>query len=149
MILRNVFKREARGSAQGGFTLIELLVVLVILGLLAGLIGPQVMKHVGSSKTKAAKLQIEELVSALDIYRLEVGSYPTTEQGLEALVEQPDGVETWAGPYLRKNVLPKDPWGRDYLYRYPGENAEVDVYSLGADNAEGGDGESSDIVSWQ
>ena len=120
--------------------MIELLVVLVILGLLAGLIGPQVMKHVGSSKTKAAKLQIEQLVSALDIYRLEVGSYPTTEQGLAALVEQPDGVETWGGPYLRKSVVPKDPWGGDYLYRYPGENGELDIYSLGADKAEGGDG---------
>ncbi len=136
-------------SAQHGFTLIELLVVLVILGLLAGLIGPQVMKHVGSSKTKAAKLQIEELVSALDIYRLEVGSYPTTAQGLEALIEQPDGVESWAGPYLRKKVIPKDPWGRDYHYRYPGEYGDLDIYSLGADNSDGGEGESADVVSWE
>ena len=129
--------------------MIELLVVLVILGLLAGLIGPQVMKHVGSSKTKTAKLQIEELVSALDIYRLEVGSYPSTAQGLKALVEKPDGVESWGGPYLRKNVIPKDPWGREYHYRYPGEHSDMDVYSLGADNADGGDAEGADIVSWE
>ena len=149
MISRNGVKRNRDRSGQRGFTLIELLVVLVILGLLAGLIGPQVMKHVGTSKTKTAKLQIEELVSALDIYRLEVGAYPTTAQGLEALIYQPDGVEPWAGPYLRKKVVPKDPWGREYHYRYPGEYGELDLYSLGADNAEGGEGEGADVVSWQ
>jgi general secretion pathway protein G len=138
-----------RHTRQWGFTLIELLVVLVILGLLAGLIGPQVMKHVGASKTKTAKLQIEELVAALDMYRLEVGDYPTGEQGLKALVEKPADLEVWAGPYLRKKVLPKDPWGRDYHYRYPGENGDFDIYSLGADGAEGGEGESSDVVSWE
>ena len=149
MISRNRANREKCLATQRGFTLIELLVVLVILGLLAGLIGPQVMKHVGSSKSKAAKLQVEELVSALDIYRLEVGSYPTTAQGLDALINKPDGVEFWAGPYLRKKVVPKDPWGRDYVYRYPGEYGDLDIYSLGADNAEGGDGESADVVSWE
>jgi len=145
----NCNRRKGYWSVQRGFTLIELLVVLVILGLLAGLIGPQVMKHVGSSKSKAAKLQIEELLSALDIYRLEVGSYPSTEQGLVALVAQPEGVESWGGPYLRKNVVPRDPWGREYRYRYPGENADLEIYSLGADNAAGGGGEGADVVSWQ
>ena len=149
MALQNCVKPKRSWSGPRGFTLIELLVVLVILGLLAGLIGPQVMKHVGSSKAKTAKLQIEELVSALDIYRLEVGSYPTTAQGLKALIEKPEGVESWAGPYLRKRVIPKDPWGREYQYQYPGEHGEVEIYSLGADNSEGGEGESADVVSWE
>lgn len=143
-------RRAHRSTAAArGFTLIELLVVLVILGLLAGLIGPQVMKHVGTSKTKTAKLQIEELAATLDIYRLEVGDYPSNEQSLLALVEKPADVDTWAGPYLRKKVVPKDPWGREYQYRYPGEHGEYDLYSLGSDNAEGGEGEAADIVSWE
>lgn len=133
----------------GGFTLIELLVVLIILGLLAGLVGPRVIKHLGESKTKTALLQIGELSSALDLYRLEVGSYPTTEQGLVALVEQPPGVDQWNGPYLRKKTVRLDPWGQPYNYRSPGENGDFDIYSLGADNAEGGDGEASDILGWE
>jgi general secretion pathway protein G len=132
-----------------GFTLLELLVVLVILGLLAGLVGPQVMKHVGTSKTKTAFVQIEELATALDVYRLEMGAYPTTAQGLALLVEKPAGLEAWNGPYLRKPILPKDPWGRDYRYRAPGEHGPYDLYSLGADNAEGGEGESADVASWK
>ena len=132
-----------------GFTLLELLVVMVILGLLATLVGPQVMKHVGTSKSKTAFLQIEELGTALEMYRLEVGSYPTTEQGLVALIQKPASVEQWHGPYLRKPVLPKDPWGRDYRYRHPGQHGNFDISSLGADNADGGDGESADIVSWK
>lgn len=132
-----------------GFTLIELLVVLVILGLLAGLVGPRVMKHLGESKTKTARLQIEQLAAALDTYRLEVGSYPTTAQGLESLVERPSGVEAWNGPYLRKRSVPKDPWGREYEYRFPGENGEFDLYTLGADASEGGEGEARDVASWE
>ena len=132
-----------------GFTLLELLVVLVILGLLAGVIGPQVMKHVGTSKSKTATVQIEELGTAVDMYRLEVGSYPTTAQGLAVLVQRPAGVEQWNGPYLRKSVVPKDPWGRDYRYRHPGEHGNFDIYSLGADNADGGEGESADVVNWK
>jgi general secretion pathway protein G len=132
-----------------GFTLLELLVVLVILGLLAGVIGPQVMKHVGTSKSKTATVQIEELGTALEMYRLEVGSYPTTAQGLAVLVQRPAGVEQWNGPYLRKPVVPKDPWGRDYRYRHPGEHGTFDIYSLGADNADGGEGESADVVNWK
>lgn len=132
----------------GGFTLLELLVVLVILSLLAGLVGPQVMKHVGASKTKTAQVQIEELATALDVYRLETGAYPTTAQGLALLVEKPAGLDAWNGPYLRKPVLPRDPWGREYRYRSPGEHGQYDLYSLGADNAEGGDGENADVASW-
>jgi len=136
-------------STAGGFTLIELLVVLVILGLLAGVVGPQVMKYVGSSKTKTARLQIEDLAASLDLYRLEVGSYPTAEQGLEALVVQPAEAANWNGPYLKKKVVPKDPWGFVYNYRAPGEHGAFDLFSFGADNAEGGDGENQDVLSWQ
>ena len=139
--------RKLRSAS--GFTLLELLVVLVILGLLAGVIGPQVMKHVGTSKSKTAIVQIEELGTALEMYRLEVGSYPTTAQGLVVLVQRPAGVEQWNGPYLRKPVVPKDPWGREYRYRHPGEHGTFDIYSLGADNADGGEGESVDVVSWK
>ena len=136
-------------STAGGFTLIELLVVLVILGLLAGVVGPQVMKYVGSSKTKTARLQIEDLAASLDLYRLEVGSYPTAEQGLEALVVQPAEAANWNGPYLKKKVVPKDPWGFVYNYRAPGEHGAFDLFSFGADNAEGGEGENQDVLSWQ
>lgn len=132
-----------------GFTLLEILVVLVILGLLASLVGPQVFKQLSSSKTKTASLQIEELSSALDLYRLEVGNYPTTEQGLDALINNPSGVNTWNGPYLKKNIIRSDPWGNAYEYMFPGKHGEFDLYSLGADNQEGGDNENRDIQSWQ
>ncbi len=140
---------KPRAGRQTGFTLIELLVVLVILGLLAGLVGPQVMKYVGSSKSKTAKLQIEDLAASLDLFNLEVGRYPTGQEGLEALVTQPSGLSSWNGPYLRKKIVPKDPWGFAYVYNYPGEHGAYDLYSLGADNAEGGDGENQDVVSWE
>ena len=133
---------------RGGFSLIELLVVLVILGLLAGLVGPRVMKYLGGAKTDSAKLQIEDLGAALDLYRLEVGSYPTTEQGLDSLVSEPEGVTGWNGPYLKKSFVPPDPWGNDYEYRFPGEHGEYDIVSYGADGQPGGEGESGDVVSW-
>ncbi len=132
-----------------GFTLVELLVVLAILGLLAGLVGPQVMKFLGSSKTKTASLQINDLVATLDLYRLETGRYPTREEGLEALVTKPGNAANWNGPYLKKGQVPKDPWGFEYQYRYPGEHGGVDIWSLGADNRDGGDGENADIKSWE
>ena len=140
--------RESR-RAGFGFTLIELLVVLVILGLLAGIVGPQVMKYVGSSKTKTARLQIEDLSASLDMYRLEVGRYPSAEEGLQALVQKPAQSSHWNGPYLSKRVIPSDPWGFAYQYRQPGQYGPFDLYSLGADNAEGGDGENMDVVSWE
>lgn len=134
---------------QRGFTLIELLVVLAIIGLLAGLVGPQVMKHLGGAKTKAAKVQIEDLAGALDMYKMDVGRYPTSEEGLQALVEQPADARSWNGPYLRKNKIPQDPWIYDYRYVSPGEHGRFDLFSFGADNAAGGEGEDSDIVSWE
>jgi len=143
-------RRLGMGERQTGFTLIELLVVLVILGLLAGLVGPQVMKYLGTSKTKTAHLQIKDLGAALDLYRLEVGRYPSVEEGLNALVEAPQGTDSrWNGPYLKKRAVPKDPWGFDYHYRFPGEQDIYDLYSLGADNAQGGNGEDADILGWE
>lgn len=130
---------------QRGFTLIELLVVLVILGLLGGLVGPQLLRYVGDSKQDTAKQQIKNFDAAMDMYRLEVGRYPSDSEGLEALVRQPADAERWNGPYLKKGELPKDPWGNDYHYRTPGENAEYEIYSLGADNVEGGEGENADV----
>jgi len=135
--------RESRG-----FTLIELLVVLVILGLLAGLVGPRVLKYLGGAKSDTARLQIEELGAGLDLFYLEIGRYPTTDEGLDTLARQPDGLNNWHGPYIKKTRLPKDPWGADYYYRSPGEHGDYDLYSLGRDNADGGEGEDGDIVSW-
>jgi general secretion pathway protein G len=141
---------QSRKQEKGtGFTLIELLVVLVILGLLASLVGPRVMKHLGESKTKTAMLQIEQLSSAMDVYRLEVGSYPSSDQGLMALIDKPGGADQWNGPYLRKKTIRKDPWGNDYHYRSPGDNGPFDIYTLGADNSAGGEGEDRDVLSWQ
>ncbi|MET0109366.1 MAG: type II secretion system major pseudopilin GspG [Candidatus Thiodiazotropha sp.] len=135
-----------RGS---GFTLIELLVVMAILAMLAGLVGPKVMNALGESKSKTARVQLEELSAALDIYRLDTGNYPRSHHGLRALVERVDGVENWNGPYLKKTKLPKDPWGAEYIYSFPGEHGDYDLYSLGADGAEGGDGEAKDIKGWE
>jgi len=133
---------------QQGFTLIELLIVMVILGILAALVGPRMFGKVGKSKQKAAKAQIALFESAMDIYRLDVGKYPTTDQGLEALRVKPDGVEKWDGPYLPKEV-PMDAWGNPYVYQSPGEHGDYDIISLGADGETGGEGEDVDIVSWK
>ena len=133
---------------QSAFTLIELLVVLVILGLLAGLVGPRVLKYLGGAKTDTARLQIEELGAGLDLYHLEVGRYPSSDEGLQALTEAPTGVTGWNGPYLKKKDIPLDPWGNDYRYKYPGENGDYDLYSLGRDKVDGGEGEDADVVSW-
>lgn len=143
----NNYKNSSR-KLNSGFTLIELLVVVAILALLAGIVGPQVMKRLGDSKTKAAKIQIEELASALEMYKIDTDRYPTSEQSLQALVQQPAGVDGWNGPYLRKKFVPQDPWKKSYNYRYPGRNAEYEIYSLGADGAEGGEKENQDILSW-
>ncbi len=134
---------------QTGFTLLELLVVLGIIAMLAGLVGPQVMKHMGESKVKAAKVQIEDLAQTLDMYKLDVGSYPTSEQGLNALIESPDGAQRWNGPYLRKAKVPLDPWNNEYKYTSPGEHGKFDIMSMGADGKEGGEGEDKDLASWE
>ena len=136
------------GRRTAGFTLLEILVVLVILGLMASLVGPQVFKQLSGSKTKAAALQIEELSSALDLYRLELGRYPNSNQGLDALISKPHNAENWNGPYLKKKVIRKDPWGNEFHYSSPGQNGDFDLWSLGADNREGGEGEDRDVHSW-
>lgn len=140
-----------RPRCAAGFTLIELLVVLLILGLIAGLAGPQVMSYLGESKTKTAKLQIEELSNSLDLFKLDVGRYPDSQEGLQALVQAPSsvGADRWRGPYLRKKSVPKDPWGNDYHYVSPGTHGAFDILSLGSDGKEGGDGESRDVTSWE
>lgn len=129
---------------QAGFTLVELLVVLVILGLLAGLAGPRIIGYVGGSRQDSAALQISYFKTALDLYRLDVADYPTSQQGLTALITQPDGVDRWNGPYLKE--LPKDPWGNDYVYKSPGDDGEYDLVSFGADSRSGGEGDNADIT---
>jgi len=133
--------RDARG-----FTLIELLIVMILLGLLAALVAPKMFQKVGSSKQKAAKAQIAMFGTALDAFRLDVGRYPTREEGLEALRRIP-GLQGWDGPYLPKEI-PMDPWNRPYLYGSPGERGDYDLVSLGADGQGGGDGENADVNSW-
>lgn len=132
---------------EKGFTLIELLIVMVILGLLAALVGPKLFGKVGSSKLKAAKAQIALFETGLDTYRLDVGRYPSTQQGFGALRVKPEGVDGWDGPYLAKEI-PLDPWGRSYFYESPGRHGDYDIYSLGADGQPGGEGEDRDVVSW-
>jgi general secretion pathway protein G len=137
-----------RPASAAGFTLLELLVVLVILGLRASLTAPAVARYLSGAKVDAAKLQIQNLSTTLDMYRLDTGSYPSPQDGLRALVQRPAAAQRWNGPYLRKPDMIKDPWGREYLYRTPGQHAEVEVFTLGADNATGGTGENQDLGSW-
>ena len=134
-----------------GFTLLELLVVVAIIGLLAGYVGPKYFGQLGKAETKVARAQIDALEKALDQYRLDIGHYPSTAQGLDALVTKPAGIASgtsrWNGPYL-KNKIPLDPWGKPYLYKFPGEHGEFDLYSYGRDGVSGGSGENADINNW-
>ena len=134
-------------NKTSGFTLLELLVVMVIIGLLAGYVGPKYFAQIGKSEVKTAKAQIDALEKALDQYRLDVGHYPTTEQGLAALFTMPPNEPKWEGPYLKK-APPADPWGHAYIYKTPGEHGEVDILSYGKDGQAGGNGEAADIVNW-
>lgn len=131
-----------------GFSLIELIVVLVILGLLATVVGPKVMDRLSKGKTEIAKLQIDQFDGSLGLFRFDVGRYPTTSEGLMALVENRSGIQNWSGPYLDKQTLPKDPWGREYKYASPGQHGDYDLWSTGADGAEGGSADNADINSW-
>jgi general secretion pathway protein G len=137
-----------RRRADGGFTLLEMLVVLAIMGLLAAIIAPQVLKYLGTSRTQTAKVQIQNVVAALELYRLDVGHYPTQEEGLNAVIIAPPAAAGWNGPYLQRPSALVDPWGQTYLYRNPGKHGEIDVYSLGSDKAEGGTGEAADVGNW-
>ncbi|MEE8449205.1 MAG: type II secretion system major pseudopilin GspG [Thermodesulfobacteriota bacterium] len=140
--------KGARGGSGAGFTLIELLVVIVIIGLLAALVGPRMFGKVEKAKQNTARAQIELFAIALEAFGLDVGHYPTTAEGLEALRTRPQGLETWDGPYLRKKV-PLDPWGKAYVYASPGEHGDFDLISFGADQAPGGEGTNTDLVSWE
>jgi general secretion pathway protein G len=145
--------RPLSPQTRSGFTLLEIMVVIIVLGLLAGLVGPQIVGRVSDAKTATARTQIEMMSVALDSYRLDNGRYPTTQQGLEALRTEPaaEPVPTnWRGPYLRREV-PLDPWGRPYEYRSPGEEnpGSFDLFTLGLDGLPGGEGEAADVTSWQ
>jgi general secretion pathway protein G len=140
-------RRRARTLDQAGFTLIELLIVVIILGVLAGLVGPRLFGRVGQSRQAAARVQIELLGAALDQFKLDVGRYPSSQEGLQALQQSPGNAPGWEGPYLKKDI-PRDPWGSPYQYKSPGEHGEYDIASLGSDGAAGGEGEASDVTSW-
>jgi general secretion pathway protein G len=138
---------RVRARIDSGFTLLELLVVMVIIGLLAGFVAPRFFAQIAPSEIKAARAQIDALEKALDQYRLDTNRYPTTEEGLSALVAKPEAEPKWSGPYLKKAV-PLDPWGKPYVYRSPGEHAEYDLLSYGRDGQPGGDGDGADIANW-
>jgi general secretion pathway protein G len=124
------------------------LVVITIIGLIMGLVGPRVLNYLTESKAKAAKIQIESFASALDLYFLDIGRYPSSSEGLTALMQRPGSTVSWNGPYLRGSTVPSDPWGNAYVYRSPGQHGPYDIISYGADGQEGGTGSSGDVTSW-
>ncbi len=140
-------KRAAR-HWERGFTLVEMLVVITIIALVMGLVGPRVLNYLTELKVKAARIQIASFESALDLYYLDAGRYPSTSEGLVALIERPGAAAAWNGPYLKGDAVPNDPWGRSYVYRSPGQHGAYDIVSHGTDGQEGGAGSQSDIVSW-
>ena len=146
IVKKNIHERL---SSQTGFTLIEIMVVIIIIGILASIVVPRMFGNVEKARLNAAFAQIEMLGTALDTFRLDVGRYPTTSEGLEALVTPVTGTEEWNGPYLKKREIPLDPWKNPYHYESPGNFGDYDLYSYGKDNAEGGDGENRDIASWK
>jgi general secretion pathway protein G len=140
-----VLDTRARNSGEQGFTLVEMLVVITIIGLIMGLIGPRVLNYLSESKVKAAKIQLQSFASALDLFYLDAGRFPSTSEGLAALVKQTPGVSAWNGPYLRGGNVPNDPWSHGYVYRSPGEHSPYDILSYGSDGQEGGSGVAADI----
>lgn len=136
-----------RGSA--GFSLIEMLVVLVIIGLIMSLVGPRVLNYLGDARAKTARLQIESFANSLDLFHLDAGRYPNTQEGLTALVQRPTGTAVWNGPYLKGGTVPSDPWGNPYVYRSPGTKRPYDLISYGPTGREGGEGSATAITNWQ
>jgi general secretion pathway protein G len=152
---KNGWLRQAHGMrdrapdarlSERGYTLVEILVVLAIIGLLMGLVGPRILGQLSESKVKTARIQIDAFAAALDLHYLDTGRYPTSSEGLTALVQKPNGAANWNGPYLKSNVVPNDPWGRPYVYVFPGQHGTYDITSLGPEGREGG---TAVIVSWQ
>jgi general secretion pathway protein G len=138
-------RRRSRTHSQRGFTLVEMLVVITIIGLIMSLVGPRVLNYLGESKVKAARIQIQSFSSALDLFYLDAGRYPSSTEGLTALVKPAAGLTTWNGPYLKGGSVPNDPWGKPYVYRSPGERSDYEIISYGADGQEGGTGTAADI----
>lgn len=149
--LRRFGAREAWRSeaSQAGFTLIEMLVVLVIIGLIVGLVGPRVLSYLSDARVKTARLQINSFSNSLDLYYLDVGRYPTSQEGLAALVRRPSGLDIWNGPYLKGGTVPSDPWRNAYIYIAPGAHGAYDLTSYGSDGREGGEGSATDITNWR
>ena len=145
--MTGVSENKRNKNGQGGFTLMELLVVLAILGLLMSLVGPRVLNQLGGAKTKTAAIQIKDLEQALEMYKLDVGRFPSTSDGLKALNDKPGGATGWNGPYLKSDV-PVDPWKREYNYKYPGERGELDIFTYGQNGTPGGEGEDADVGNW-
>jgi general secretion pathway protein G len=147
-VLRGHERRQARQRnrlGERGFTLFEMLVVIAIIGLIMGLIGPRVLNYMSDSKVKAARIQLQSFSSALDLFNLDAGRYPSTAEGLAALIRRAPGVDAWNGPYLRGGSVPNDPWNHPYVYRAPGERGAYDIVSFGSDGREGGSGTAADI----
>jgi general secretion pathway protein G len=148
--LANSMAHQRANPSRAGFTLIEMLVVLVIIGLIMGLVGPRVLSYLSDARTKAARLQIASFSNSLDLYYLDVGRYPTSQEGLSALVQRPAGVDVWNGPYLKGGTVPTDPWRNAYVYVVPGTHGDAyDLMSYGSDGREGGEGSAADIANWQ
>ncbi len=142
--------RSRRGAeSEAGFTLVEMLVVITIIGLIMGLVGPRVLSYLSDSKLKTARIQIRSLSSALDLYHLDNGRYPTSAEGLGALVQKPATAATWNGPYLSGTLVPNDPWGRPYVYKFPGQHGAYDIVSLGPDGREDETSTNANVTSWQ
>ena len=144
-VKREHARQICRQTGQQGFTLVEMLVVITIIGLIMGLIGPRVLNYLSESKVKAAKIQLQSFAGALDLFYLDAGRFPSTAEGLTALVQQTPGVAAWNGPYLKGGNIPNDPWNKGYVYRSPGEHGPYDIVSYGADGQEGGSGVAADI----
>ena len=142
------FLKKVRSSTVEGYTLLELLVVLAIIALLIGFVAPKMMGYLGRAKVDAAKVQLHNVSTAIELYRLDTGAYPTEAEGLRALLEKPGAVDHWNGPYLTRADGILDPWGQPFIYKQPGQHGDYDLMSYGADKQPGGEGDDADVTSW-